>query len=162
MCHTGGTAFRYHGFAMSNETKRCPKCERELPTDQFNKRANGRCYAYCKACQSLYLRDHYLKNTALYYSRRLESNRRYRNRNRTFVLEYLGTHPCVDCGESDPIVLEFDHIDPKNKQHDISDLTRCGYSLDRLKREIERCEVRCIHCHRRRTAKQFSWKVGAI
>lgn len=36
MCHTGGKTFRYHGYAMSNETKRCPKCERELPTEQFN------------------------------------------------------------------------------------------------------------------------------
>jgi hypothetical protein len=29
-----------------------------------------------------------------------------------------------------------------------------------LKREIGRCEVRCIHCHRRRTAKQFAWNMS--
>ena len=145
---------------MSNETKRCPKCERELPVSQFNKRSNGRCNAYCRACQSLYLRDHYLKNSAIYNARRLESNRRYRVRNRTLVIEHLRSHPCVDCGESDPMILEFDHIDPMRKEHAISDLTRCGYSLEKLKLEMSRCEVRCIHCHRRRTAKQFSWNVS--
>jgi hypothetical protein len=145
---------------MSNENKRCAKCERDLPADQFNKRANGRCYAYCKACQSLYLRNHYLKNTVQYNMRRLESSRRYRTRNRSYVIEYLRTHPCVDCGETDAIVLDFDHVNPQNKERAISILARSGYSLDRLKREIGRCEVRCIHCHRRRTAKQFAWNMS--
>jgi len=159
LCHTVGTLFRYHSFAMSTETKRCAMCERELPAAQFNKRSNGRCYAYCKACQSIYSRNHYVKDPAPYKRRRLETNRRYRTRNRSYVFEYLQSHPCVDCGEPDPVVLEFDHVDPKAKLNGISDLTRCGYSLERLKSEILRCEVRCIHCHRRRTAKQFGWRL---
>jgi hypothetical protein len=142
---------------MSNETKRCPKCELELPWERFNKRSNGRCYAYCKACQSVYSRNHYVKDTSPYKRRSYEQNRRYMNRNRSFAVEYLRSHPCVDCGEGDPIVLEFDHVEPEHKERAVSDLIRCGYSLDRVKREISRCDVRCIHCHRRRTAKQFAW-----
>jgi len=146
---------------MSNETKRCPKCERELSTEQFNKRANGRCYAYCKACQSLYLRNHYLKNAATYSNRRLESSRRYRFRNRAYVIEYLSSHPCVDCGESDPVVLDFDHVDRSTKEDEVSNLMRRGYALDRLKHEMARCLVRCARCHRRRTAKEFGWTVSS-
>jgi hypothetical protein len=142
---------------MSEETKPCAMCERELPAEKFNKRSNGHCYAYCKACQSIYSRNHYIKDPEPYKKRRLESNRRYMQRNRSFAVEYLRAHPCVDCGESDPVVLEFDHTQPEQKEQSVSDLIRCGYSLERVKREIERCEVRCIHCHRRRTAQQFGW-----
>ena len=144
---------------MSNETKRCPKCERELSTEQFNKRANGRCYAYCKACQSVYARNHYVNHIPAYYKRRLDSNQRSILRNRSFAIEHLRTHPCVDCGENDPIVLEFDHIDPSTKVDAVSDLIRCAYSLERVKSEMERCEVRCVNCHRRRTARQFFWNM---
>jgi hypothetical protein len=143
---------------MSDETKRCPTCERELPTEQFNRRANGRCYAYCKACQSVYARNHYVKDPAAYKRRSFESNRRYRLRNRDYIIGYLRAHPCVDCGETDPVVLDFDHMG--KKEFEVSDLVRCAFGLDRIKTEIERCEVRCARCHRRRTAEQFSWKIG--
>jgi len=143
---------------MSDETKRCAMCECVLPRERFNKRPNGRCVAYCKACQSVYSRNHYVKDPEPYKKRRLESNRRYLIRNRSYAIEYLRHHPCVDCGESDPLVLEFDHVQPEQKELNVSDIIRCAYSLDRVKREIDRCVVRCIHCHRRRTARQFSWK----
>lgn len=145
---------------MSSETKRCPKCERELSTDQFNKRRGGRCVSYCRACQSLYSRKHYVSNPPMYSKKRLESNRRLVTRNRLHAIEFLRTHPCVDCGEADPVVLEFDHVDPTTKVDSVSDLIRCAYSLERVKAEMARCEVRCVHCHRRRTARQFGWNVS--
>jgi hypothetical protein len=158
MCHTGGTTFRYHGFAMSDETKRCPKCERELQNEQFHKRPSGRCKAYCKACQSLYSRNHYVMNSKTHKARTAASNIRAKERNRRFVLEYFVLHPCVNCGKSDPVVLEFDHVDPRTKVATVADLVRQAYGLERIQQEISLCVVRCVHCHRRRTAKQFAWK----
>ena len=115
------------------------------------------CYAYCRACQSSYLRDHYLRNTAAYSQRRLESGRRYRGRNRSYMIDFLATHPCVDCGETDPVVLDFDHIDRSTKEYEVSNVVRWGCSLERVKREIERCVVRCACCHRRKTAAEVGW-----
>ena len=73
-------------------------------------------------------------------------------RNKQFVLDYLLTHPCVDCDEADPVVLEFDHLG--DKEVDISALLSNGSSLSRIKKEIAKCEVVCANCHRRRTAKR--------
>jgi hypothetical protein len=146
---------------MNEETKRCPKCEVVLPVSNFSKRANGKCIAYCKACQSLYMRFHYVANKDDYFARRLLSNRRSIDRNRAYALEFLRTHPCVDCGQTDPILLDFDHIDPSTKTAAVSNLIRCAYGLARIKAEIERCVVRCVKCHRNRTAEQFSWNAGA-
>jgi hypothetical protein len=67
-----------------------------------------------------------------------------------YLIGYFAEHPCVDCGESDPIVLEFDHL--RDKAFSIG-----GSLTDRpweaILEEIEKCEVVCANCHRRRTAQ---------
>ena len=70
-----------------------------------------------------------------------------KERNRKFVIEYLKTHPCVDCGNSDIRVLEFDHV-IGTKEENISHTVRNAWSLKRLMLEIDKCEVRCCNCHR--------------
>ncbi len=160
LCHAGGTTFGYHGFAMNEETKRCPMCEYELPRERFGKRPDGRCASYCRACQLIYSRNHYAADSTPYKRRRQESSRRYRLRNQRYAFDYLRAHPCVDCGESDPVVLEFDHIEQNSKERNVSILIRKGCALERLQREISRCEVRCAGCHRRRTSVQLGWNLA--
>jgi len=85
-----------------------------------------------------------------------EIKRKSRARNRKFIYEYLSVHPCVDCKEPDPVVLEFDHVRGQ-KVDTISNLAfRYTSSLKRIKLEIKKCEVRCANCHRRRHAKENS------
>ena len=74
-----------------------------------------------------------------------------RSRNRRFVQEYPHSHPCVDCGIADPLVLEFDHV-RGNKRTDISSLVHAATALGLLQDEIRTCVVRCPNCHRRKTA----------
>lgn len=75
-----------------------------------------------------------------------------RNRNKQYLLEYLQKHPCIMCGESDPVVLEFDHIDSSTKLQDVSAMaTKMHFSLKRIIEEIAKCQVLCCNCHRRKT-----------
>ena len=73
-----------------------------------------------------------------------------RIRNKEFINNYLETHPCVDCVEKDPIVLEFDHIKGE-KVNNVSTGATFGWSLKKLQKEIDKCEIRCANCHRRIT-----------
>lgn len=74
---------------------------------------------------------------------------------RKYVLNYLVSHPCVDCGESDPVVLDFDH--QKGKIDNVSDLIKNRNSIELIAKEIDKCVIRCANCHRRKTAKDFGW-----
>ena len=69
-----------------------------------------------------------------------------RQRAREFIATYIAAHKCVDCGESDPRVLTFDHI--RGEKHgNIADMVRNGLGLETIKTEIAKCEVRCVNCH---------------
>lgn len=68
---------------------------------------------------------------------------------RKYIWNYKLGHPCATCGEADPIVLEFDHRDRKQKLFAISRMR--FRTIEKLKAEIAKCDVRCANCHRRRT-----------
>jgi hypothetical protein len=72
------------------------------------------------------------------------------------VLDHVRDHPCVDCGEADPVVLEFDHLDEKTAS--ISNLISQTATRKAVDAEIARCEVVCTNCHRRRTALRAGWR----
>lgn len=43
-----------------------------------------------------------------------------RQRGRDYVANYFATRSCVDCGESDPVVLTFDHVRGTNSERTLS------------------------------------------
>ena len=69
------------------------------------------------------------------------------------LYEYLTQHSCVDCRQSDPIVLDFDHV-RGTKKTEVVRLVMQGYSWGTIEAEIAKCEVRCANCHRRKTARE--------
>jgi hypothetical protein len=104
-----------------------------------------------------YRREHYRMNRDAYIQR---NSRVLLARRRKWVqrlCEYLLAHPCVDCGEADPIVLEFDHVDRATKLQTVGFLAGRGYPWTTVEVELTKCDVRCANCHRRRTAAQFDW-----
>ena len=64
--------------------------------------------------------------------------------------------PCA-CGESNPILLEFDHDKSREKSHNVSCMASSGVSIKTIKQEIGKCTVRCVKCHRLKTAKEENW-----
>lgn len=84
--------------------------------------------------------------------------RQHREENQRNLITYFENHPCVDCGETDPIVLEFDHIVPRSESNapKISTVI-AGHTWENVLKEISKCEVRCANCHTRKTSVQFGY-----
>lgn len=82
-----------------------------------------------------------------------ERQRYYRRVKALAVHEFLLKNPCVDCGEKDPVVLDFDHVRGE-KRTGVKRMLAGTYSLESVFEEIAKCEVRCANCHRRVTARR--------
>ena len=102
--------------------KTCNKCQLDKETTDFYKNKN-----HCKECDKQYSAkrvnaiSEYIKNLNL---------------------------KCVKCGESHIAVLDFHHIDPSKKEFSISSAKSDRYSIDRIKKELEKCIPLCANCHR--------------
>jgi 5-methylcytosine-specific restriction endonuclease McrA len=90
-------------------------------------------------------------------------NKRYKGDVQVRIVEYLRDRGCADCGERDPIVLEFDHL--SGKKRNVSELIAQSYSWNSIMREVANCEVVCANCHRRRTflrSGAFKWRLAQL
>lgn len=141
--------------------KLCSKCKTEKCLSEFrtNKTREDGYQKYCVSCDKEYQRDWYEKNKQKVRNKSKISNLKSRKRNQKFILEYLANHPCVHCGELDPIVLDFDHL--RDKELGVGTLISTS-SLERIKKEISKCQVLCSNCHRKKTAKDFGWYKTAM
>ncbi len=103
----------------------------------------------CKGCRSAYGKSHYEANKSRYIRNAARVKKTQRLTRMWYLLEYFEKHPCADCGESDPVVLEFDHL--RDKQFDV-----CQGFEERawasVLEEMKKCDVVCASCHRIRTA----------
>ena len=140
-------------------TKVCVVCKKRRRRTSFNKNRSRKdgVQSRCKLCDRAYARGLYRKGDRKYkkaiYTRRTERLREKRE----WIVGYLRDHPCVDCGERDIVVLEFDHMNSSEKVDGVMSLLNKGASLNRIKREVAKCVVRCANCHRRRTSHRFNW-----
>ena len=139
-------------------TKECTKCKTEYPEDQFpfKNKAKGIRHGICLTCGREYRKAHFEKNKQYYRDKQKVRGERIKKEAKQIVLEYLKNHPCVDCGESDPVVLQFDHV-RGIKKCAVSKLVSSSYLPDVIIEEIEKCDVRCANCHSRKTAKEYGW-----
>src|ERR1017187_5396677 len=76
------------------------------------------------------------------------------------VLDFKLLHPCSRCGEADPACLQFHHRDPETKSFTIAHAKHHGVSIERLKAEIDKCEVVCANCHLRSHALEKEKNTG--
>lgn len=128
--------------------RKCSKCEKTKAVSSFQMairkgRKKPSREGVCKPCVSIRGKvKHKTKNLDV----------------RKYVFDYLKTHPCVDCGETNVLALEFDHL--HSKKFDIG--TALGGNTkvaSRVKEEIKKCVVRCSTCHRIKThIERDTWK----
>ncbi|MFA5888695.1 MAG: hypothetical protein WCW47_01065 [Candidatus Paceibacterota bacterium] len=136
----------------------CSKCKLLKSVGDFNYKfkSKGIYQRQCKICTRNNVKNHYINNKKYYLDKSRKRNLKLRTEINEYLLNYFKNHNCIDCGESDPVVLEFDHRDREQKDMSVSSFMK-AMRLDRVKNEIEKCDVRCANCHRKKTAKQFNW-----
>ena len=139
--------------------KRCYTCKTDKDKSEFNKnrgRKDG-LNSICKECSRERSKRYYRENKEHHKKVTTARKKIHIEKSRKYVYSYLCNNSCVDCGENDPIVLEFDHMRDKHKN--LSRMVSDGNSIDSIKKEIEKCEVRCANCHRRKTATDQGWYI---
>lgn len=139
------------------EEKICIGCALPKSLDNFGKyyRTKDGLQNKCKSCKQLYDNDFYNKKTkeekSLKYVKQVERLKIAKE----FIIKFLSNKNCVKCSENRMPALDFHHL--RDKKFNISDGIKNGYSLDRIKKEIDKCEIMCSNCHRVETAETFNW-----
>jgi hypothetical protein len=137
--------------------KTCSKCCEEKPLEEFNNstRAKDGKMSYCRACH----KDHYRSNRVRHGENVKKVRDAHNQAVREWKYEFLKEAGCSwpGCDVTEPIMLEFDHIESSEKEADICSMIRKGKSLDKIKAEAAKCQVLCANHHKLRTAKQMGW-----
>jgi len=123
--------------------KRCSKCGAVKPYAEFNRSGRNKdgYHSYCRDCSKAHYRNNILRHKA---NVRRTSKIRL-EQTRILIAEVL-RGGCVDCGNTDIRVLEFDHV-RGSKLRSVGEMVTRGVGIDVLTAEIEKCEVRCRNCH---------------
>jgi len=139
--------------------KTCTRCGETKPLCQFppiRRSEPEKLQSWCRSCFAEAGARHYRNNIDRERARLYRNNSRRRAESQSSVLEFLLAHPCVDCGEEEVVVLQFDHL--RDKKFDISAMISSGASWHRIEAEIAKCVVRCANCHHRKTAIERGYR----
>lgn len=126
--------------------KMCYFCKEIKSLDQFNKNRSKKdgLNTYCRKCMKSVWKKHYDKNPKKYNvrskSNRIKLKEQFKNLKSVLC--------CSICGETHPATLDFHHRNPNEKEINISNAAR-SYGEERLKKEIDKCDVLCSNCHRK-------------
>ena len=124
-------------------TKYCGKCQQTKPTSEFakqTKRKDG-LQTMCRACKKTYDKGEYQRNKAYYAGK----NKLTILRNQLYVYEHLEKSSCELCGDTNPMVLTYDHL--RDKVMEISEMCRQSFSIKTLQAEMDKCRILCYNCH---------------
>lgn len=140
---------------MEQEMRYCSLCKQERSLDNFTfkYKSKGIRNTRCRFCMSDKSKEHYRDNVQIYVERARVRTDQVVKENAERLYLYLLEHPCVDCGNTDTRVLEFDHVRGK-KAENISRMVLEGFSWSAIEAEIAKCEVRCANCHRIKTGER--------
>ena len=141
--------------------KKCYTCNIFKEEIDFNKnkcRADG-LGSICRECGKVRSKRYYQENLEKHRQVTAKRKNRLIKEVQKKLIEYLEKNPCVSCGENDILTLDFDHI--HNKEKEICYVVGSGWCWDRVEKEINKCQVLCANCHRKKTHKEnnsYKWK----
>jgi hypothetical protein len=141
------------------ETKKCTICKESKLLCEFNKNKTTKdgFNNLCRECSKSISKKYYQENRERHKKIISLRNKKLIKENRQKLFDFYKNNKCIDCGNSNPIVLELDHKDDVRKTSTISNMIHSGISWKKIEEEISKCEVRCANCHRIRTSIQFGW-----
>jgi hypothetical protein len=145
----------------ANASRTCGRCKQAKPISDFSwrRRALGQRDNYCRSCRAAYKQEHYEANRDRYIANAQRRKRALAAERAAYLVELFRDRPCVDCGESDPMVLEFDHL--ADESFGIAKGLR-DRSWRSVLDEIAKCKVVCANCDRRRTARRAGFARAAV
>lgn len=133
--------------------KKCSTCKEEKPLAEFNKnktRIDG-LQTFCRVCNKKrakrYYREHHDEHLKTIY----KAKRKKLEKNQQRFYQFLAISSCAHCGDSNPLVLECDHL--SDKKLGISTLL-AHYSWDAIEKELTKCQILCASCHSIKTHKE--------
>ncbi len=100
----------------------------------------------CRPCR----RAHWKSATAANYPR-------YRA-----FMDWLKQLPCMDCNtQYPPYLMDFDHIPGQGEKHwSPSSLRYHAPDWETLQTELQKCQLVCANCHRKRTAQRAGYNTS--
>ena len=132
--------------------KTCGKCGLEKSLEDFHRSSrspDGR-QARCKECAASVHAGYYRDNPQKWADARRASKERVRS---LILQEIEKRGGCADCPETNPIVMDWDHVRGEKLFH-IAESANMGNSLKKVLEEIAKCDLVCSNCHRIRTANR--------
>lgn len=120
------------------ETRICNKCKIRPVRNSYS-------YA-CKECHCQYQKEWYKKHPKSINN----SVKKQTKAIREYIIKSK-SKPCLDCNKEYPYyVMDYDHVRGV-KEFNLSVAASKYRSLDKIKKEILKCDLVCANCHRERT-----------
>jgi hypothetical protein len=136
--------------------KVCSKCHLPKEDSEYTWSIRGiKKHSSCNPCRNLERMDYYARNKDKELTYKWDRQLRKREEARAFVDAYKRSHPCADCGVTDPDSLTFDHVRGVKKTT-IANTVNLGYTIEAIQTELLKCEIRCWTCHMRIEKKRRS------
>lgn len=132
--------------------KKCCTCHKILALAEFNKnkgRKDG-LNSICRLCSQ--------KRSKQYYQDNKESHKvvvnKQRNQRRKKLKRLINNYKtanngCTFCDEQELYCLDFHHLDPTEKEFDVSQLVSRTVTPARLIAEMQKCIIACSKCHKK-------------
>lgn len=126
--------------------KKCSTCGEVKNITEFNKNKSTKdgLQKQCKSCRKTQQKKYYSSHKSDVIKRAKE----HRSHTMAKWNKFKSKLECQVCGENHPPCLEFHHLDPSEKDFEISQKCR-DMTFEKILKEVEKCAILCANCHRK-------------